>query len=161
MILIGVAISLMTATLVIQSAGMAVLIVWGRAHFARNNLHKMDPFRGTLLMVRITTVMVCLHFVEICLWGGFYRWRCFSSWTSALYFSAANYSTVGCGDVLLPTSWRLLGPIESMAGVLMCGLSASFLFAVVTFLIKQEERYELKNSDRLSNSPRTRLASDD
>jgi hypothetical protein len=62
-----------------------------------------------------------------------------STWESAFYFSATSYSTVGCGDVVLQPVWRLLGPVESVSGVLMCGLSASFLFAVVNRLIESSE----------------------
>jgi len=59
-------------------------------------------------------------------------------WESAFYFSATSYSTVGYGDVVLQPVWRLLGPVESVSGVLMCGLSASFLFAVVARLIERQ-----------------------
>jgi len=33
-----------------------------------------------------------------------------------------------------------LGPVESIVGVLMCGLSASFLFAIVSRLVDRETR---------------------
>ena len=32
---------------------------------------------------------------------------------------------------LLDKQWRLLAPIEGLTGILMCGLSAAFFFAVV------------------------------
>jgi voltage-gated potassium channel len=72
--------------------------------------------------------------------GVFFRRYCFPSWESAFYFSTTTYSTVGYGDLVLPTSWRLLGPIEATTGVLMCGLSAAFLFAIVTRLIENESQ---------------------
>ena len=56
------------------------------------------------------------------------------------YFSAASYATVGYGDVVLPWMWRTLGPVESIIGVLMCGLSASFLFAIVSRLVDRETK---------------------
>src|SRR5258708_28780757 len=65
---------------------------------------------------------------------------CFRSWESGFYFSAASYATVGYGDVVLPWTWRTLGPVESIIGVLICGLSASFLFAVVSRLVDRETR---------------------
>jgi voltage-gated potassium channel len=77
--------------------------------------------------------------VEILLWAGFYRWKCFATWDTAFYFSAANYSTVGAGDLFLQPMWRTMGPVESVTGVLMCGLSASFLFAIVTRLVELED----------------------
>jgi hypothetical protein len=79
--------------------------------------------------------------LEILLWAGFYRWLCFPLWESAFYFSAASYATVGYGDVVLPWMWRSLGPVESLIGVLMCGLSASFLFAIVSRLVDREARF--------------------
>jgi len=91
-----------------------------------------------MLMVRLMTAFIVLHVCEILLWAGFYRWLCFPLWESAFYFSAASYATVGYGDVVLPQMWRTLGPVESIIGVLMCGLSASFLFAIVTRLVERE-----------------------
>jgi voltage-gated potassium channel len=128
---------LVTLTLSLQSGGMAALIVWLRAHFAgaTNNL---GALYSAVLLVRFTSVIVVLHAVQILLWAGFYRWNCFRSWESAFYFSATSYSTVGYGDLVLPRVWRTLGPVESVTGVLMCGLSVSALFAIVTFLVRHE-----------------------
>ncbi|HEX4165908.1 MAG TPA: potassium channel family protein [Bryobacteraceae bacterium] len=131
---------LIALTLSVQSAGMAALIHWGRAHFARG-MHRIGSLRSAALLVRFTTKMIALHLSEILLWAGFYRWNCFPSWESAFYFSATSYSTVGYGDLVLPRMWRTLGPIESVTGVLMCGLSASFLFAIVTRLVQHEEQF--------------------
>jgi hypothetical protein len=36
--------------------------------------------------------------------------------------------------------WRMFGPLESMTGVLMCGISASLLFAIATRLIGPERQ---------------------
>lgn len=132
------AIVLVTLTLGVQSAGMAGLIEWAKSHFAKG-AQALGPWSSVVLVVRFTSLIVCLHILEILLWSAFYRWRCLSNWESAFYFSATSYSTVGYGDVVLPPVWRLLGPVESLSGVLMCGLSASFLFAVVTRLVESRE----------------------
>ena len=129
---------LVTLTLVTQSAGMGALIHWGRAQF-RRELHRLGPLRSAALIVRFMSVMIVFHLLQILLWAGFYRWNCFPSWENAFYFSAASFSTVGYGDLVLPPAWRTLGPVESVAGVLMCGLSASFLFAIVNRLVQREQ----------------------
>jgi voltage-gated potassium channel len=129
---------LILLTLGTQSAGMGALIHWGRAQF-RRELHRLGPLRSAALIVRCMIVMIAFHLLQILLWAGFYRWNCFPSWESAFYFSAASFSTVGCGDLILPPAWRTLGPVESVAGVLMCGLSASFLFAIVNRLVEREQ----------------------
>ena len=134
---------LITLTLWLQSAGVAALITWVRSVLA-GDIREMGALRSAALVVRLAMAVVVLHGLEILLWAGFYRWRCFLSWDSAIYFSASSYSTLGSSDVSLPTSWRTLGPLESVIGVLMCGISASLLFAIVTRLINREERFSPK-----------------
>jgi hypothetical protein len=135
----GAAALLVTLTLLLQSAGMAWLINLAKAHLTRD-MHRLGQFRSTVLMVRFTSMMSNLHLLEILLWAGFYRWNCFPAWESAFYFSATSYSTVGYGDLVLPRMWRILGPLESVTGVLMCALSASLLFAIVARLVERDER---------------------
>jgi hypothetical protein len=133
------AVVLVTLTLSLQCAGMAVVIAWALPRFAPEVL-RLGAIRSAMLVMRLMTAFIGLHLLEILLWAGFYRWLCFRSWESAFYFSAASYATVGYGDVVLPWTWRTLGPLESIIGVLMCGLSASFLFAVVSRLVDREAR---------------------
>jgi voltage-gated potassium channel len=133
------AIVLVTLTLLLQCAGIAALISWGRTSLAPD-VHGLGPIRSAMLMVRFITAFIVLHIFEILLWAGFYRWLCFPFWESAFYFSAASYATVGYGDVVLPQMWRTLGPVESIIGVLMCGLSASLLFAIVSRLLDRETK---------------------
>jgi voltage-gated potassium channel len=125
---------LVTLTVVMQSVGMAFLIQWARAHLSKAS-RLFGPMRSALLVVRFTGLIVCLHLSEILLWSWFYRWNCFGNWESAFYFSATSYSTVGYGDLVLQRTWRVMGPLEGLTGVLMCGLSASLLFAIVTRLV--------------------------
>ena len=99
----------------------------------------MGRWRTSALMVRSTTMVLVLHQLQILLWATFYRWHCLPTWESCFYFSAASYSTVGYGDIVLPRLWRSLGPVESVVGVLMSGVSVSALFAIVTRLISSEK----------------------
>src|SRR5258706_8967635 len=133
------AIILVMLTLLLQCAGLAALIPFARPSLAPDNL-RPGPIRSAVLVMRLMTAFIGLHLLEILLWAGFYRWLCFPFWEAAFYFSTSSYATVGYGDVVLPQTWRTLGPVESVIGVLMCGLSASFLFAIVTRLIEREAR---------------------
>ena len=66
-------------------------------------------------------------------WALFYWWqKCLPDAESSFYFSAVTYTTVGYGDLVLPQEWRLLGAVEGLTGILMCGLSTGLFFAVVS-----------------------------
>ena len=132
---IGAAFFLVTLTLWLHCGGLVALITWVRR--IATDIHKLRPLRSAVLVVRVTTAMIALHGLEVWLWAAAYRWLCFSSWESALYFSASSYATVGYGDVVLPSRWHMLGPLESIMGVLMCGLSVSLLFAIATRLVSR------------------------
>jgi voltage-gated potassium channel len=145
----GASVLLVTLTLSFQSAAMAAFIHWARAHFALA-VGRFGLLHSAVLLVRFTSVIFVSHIFQIALWAGFYRSYCFPSWESAFYFSTTSYSTVGYGDLVLPRMWRLLGPVESVAGVLMCGLSVSLLFAIVILLVQREERFQVGHKERFS-----------
>jgi voltage-gated potassium channel len=133
----GTAIFLVTLTLWLQCAGIAVLIRMARTSI-EHGMARLSALRAGILMIRFSVLVVVLHFLQISFWSVFYRLYCLPSWESSFYFSASSFSTVGYGDVVLPRIWRLLGPVESVTGVLMCGISVSCLFAVATRLIERE-----------------------
>src|SRR3984893_5625534 len=136
------AVLLLILTLCLQCAGVAVLIEWLRSVTAKGA--KFGPIRSAVLVVKSTISIIILHGLVILLWASFYRLQCFPSWGLAFYFSASSYATVGYGDVILPIRWRLLGPLESMAGVLMCGVSVCLLFATITRLMDRDPRHSRK-----------------
>jgi voltage-gated potassium channel len=133
---IAIAVLVLILTLWLQCAGLAVLIGWVRVAVA-GDLHRLGAFRSATVVVQFTTAVIVLHGVLILLWAVCYRWVCLPSWESAFYFSASSYAIVGYGDVVLPSKWRMLGPLESIIGVLMCGISVSILFAAVTRLVSR------------------------
>ena len=135
----GAAVVLVALTLWVQCAGMGVLIYWTKT-FIEQSARKLSVWHSALLMVRFAGAMTVLHLLEILLWSCFYRSKCFPSWETSFYFSTASYTTVGYGDVVLPQSWRPIGPIESLIGILMCGMSVSGLFAILTRILTAEER---------------------
>ena len=134
---IGAAVLLVVLTLCLQCAGVAALISWVRT-VAADDIQKVRMSYSAALVMRATIAIIILQGIVILLWACCYRWLCFRSWNSAFYFSATSYSTVGYGDVVVPLKWRLLGPLESMMGVLMCGISVSLLFALITHLVKKD-----------------------
>jgi voltage-gated potassium channel len=151
---LAVACLLLILTLLLQCAGVAALIERLRRVAARD-ISTLGAIRSGALVVESTIAIIILHGVVILLWASFYRTQCFPTWELSFYFSASSYSTVGYGDVVLPSHWRLLGPLESMTGVLMCGVSVCLLFALITRLIPQSPQSAIKEKPSETQLPLT------
>jgi voltage-gated potassium channel len=148
---LAAAVLLLSLTLCLQCAGVTTLIEWLKRVLTRD-IHKHGPVYAAALVVKSTVAIIILHGLVILLWASFYRMRCFPSWELAFYFSATSYSTVGYGDVILPSNWRLLGPLQGVTGVLMCGISVSVLFALVTRLLDRDIQSSRTNSTEQSHA---------
>ena len=148
---LAAAVLLLSLTLCLQCAGVTTLIEWLK-RVLTSDIHKHGPVYAATLVVKSTVAIIILHGLVILLWASFYRMRCFPSWELAFYFSATSYSTVGYGDVILPSNWRLLGPLQGVTGVLMCGISVSVLFALVTRLLDRDIQSSRTNSTEQSHA---------
>jgi hypothetical protein len=144
----GAAILLVLITLLLQCGCAASLIIWIRS--IPREINEVRVFRCAALVMQTTVAVIALHGIVILLWASCYRWLCLPSWESAFYFSASSYATVGYGDVVLPWKWRLLGPLESMVGMLMSGVSIGLLFAAVTHLVDREPRQSRVSSQSVT-----------
>ena len=117
---------LMAACVAIHATGVALVM---RFRDRLPATSRMWPW--TWLLIRLAGWIIFLHLVEITLWAVFYAWRgAMPDLPSALYFSAVTYTTTGYGDMVLPQEWRVLGGVEALTGILMCGLSSGVFFAV-------------------------------
>ena len=123
---------LLAITVAIHAVGMMVLLRW----VARAHTQVVTRFWAmTWLLIRLAWSLIVVHLVEIAIWALFFwRERCLPDLESAFYFAGVTYTTVGYGDLVLPKEWRMLGPVEGLTGILMCGLSTGFFFAVVSRL---------------------------
>ena len=93
----------------------------------------------TWRFVRVAWWMVAMHLIEVTLWALFYVWQgALPDMASALYFSAVTYTTTGYGDLVLPMNWRMVGAVEALTGILMCGWSTGFFFAAVSRMVQTE-----------------------
>jgi hypothetical protein len=81
---------------------------------------------------RLVSGLLLLHLLEMSVWAAaFTVLAVLPDFETSLYFSLTSYTTVGYGDIVPPAEWRLVGPIEAAVGVLMLGLSTSFIIATL------------------------------
>ena len=126
-------VGLMALCVTIHAAGLAAAI----KRLRRTAERAKGFWQGTWLFTLVAAWIVLLHLGEISVFGLFYAWRgAMPDLTSALYFSAVTYTTTGYGDLVLPQDWRLVGGIEALTGILMCGWSTGFFYAIVSRLYR-------------------------
>jgi hypothetical protein len=90
-----------------------------------------------LLIVML--VMMLGTFLQIALWGVlFVVLGEFDELYEAIYHSAVNFASLGCGDVVVSDPCKLLGPLEAVCGVLMLGMTAAALMAILRQMIKTQ-----------------------
>src|SRR5262245_22116123 len=142
----------MVARLLIACALMAICVII-HAGGMTAALENLRPFvagaarsfwREAWLFIMVAIWIVMLHLFEVSVWALVYFWKgAIDEVQTAFYFSAVTYTTTGYGDVLLPHDWRLAGGVEALTGILMCGWSTAFFFAIVSNL--HEQRSRVKN----------------
>jgi hypothetical protein len=132
-----VACALVAITVAIHSAGLASLLRTLRESHAGS---AMSTWSMTWLLIRTTWTMLLIHSIEIAVWALFFLGAGLENAESAFYFSGVTYATIGYGDVVLQKPWRMLAPIEGLTGILMCGLSTGFFFAVLLQMLGSQGR---------------------
>jgi len=125
-----VALTLLAACVIVQSAGMLMLIHWLAG--VRQVLESPNVFRRVGLLLRVFVWVVFLHLIQVVLWAFvFLRAGELPNPETAVYFSLVTYTTIGFGDVVLGPGWRVLAGIEGLTGIVLVGWSTAFVFAIV------------------------------
>ena len=110
---------------------MTGLIVVVTRHIAvrTDDLHVF--MRLTALQFITLVVLALAHVIEISVWAGFYTWAgVVIRNASPFEFAFENYTALGYGDALGDDGWRLIGPITSLNGLLLIGISVAIIFEV-------------------------------
>jgi hypothetical protein len=130
---------MMVLCLIAQTASL----FWCVRYYVRQaigNTGRPGFLAGIRPLVICTIVMMLGNLVEIALWGWLFLWLGeFPRAYEAMYHSAVNFSSLGYGDIVMSPERRLLGPLEAVNGVLMLGMTAAALMAIVQHMIKSQQ----------------------
>ena len=127
---LAIALALMALCVTIHAMGLSAAFHWLEARLTRAT---REFWPCTWVLIRVAAWAVLLHLSQIVIWGLFYAWEeAMPDFSTATYFSAVTYTTTGYGDLVLPQDWRLVGGVEALTGILMCGLSTGMFFVVFT-----------------------------
>ena len=137
---------LLSLCVVIHSFGLVLLAHWLFNHPLRLN-PQFSIRRYSSLLTSVFAVITLFHLLETVVWASlYYWWGHFGDFETSWYFSLGSYTTIGYGDVVLPPRWRMLGGLEGINGVLVCGLSTAFLFAIIN------EMFEIRGQQQTTHS---------
>jgi hypothetical protein len=114
---------------------------WCVLYYVRHPAPRSDALSGLLPRVSpilmAVTILLCGAILQISVWAVlFLALGEFDEAYEATYHSAVNFSSLGYGDIVMSKSWKLLGPLEALCGVLMLGMTAAALMAILQHMIK-------------------------
>jgi hypothetical protein len=129
--------ALMAFCVVVHATGVTWMTHW----FRRQSQPSPQSWLWILVFVRVASWIVVLHLIEVGAFAMLYTLQdALPDLQSALYFSAVTYTTTGYGDLVLPSEWRLVGSVEALTGILMCGWSTAFFLALVSRMFEATSR---------------------
>ena len=111
---------------------MTGLIVVVTRHVAgkTDDLHVF--MRLVALQLVTVVVLAVAHVIEIGVWAGFYTLADLKIQGATRFeFAFENYTALGYGDAVAVDGWRLIGPITSLNGLLLVGVSVAIIFEIM------------------------------
>ena len=156
-VLIGVALT--AATVMFHGLGTVLWIRFMRSRYGRGHGNaaghersstesgNTNPTPSSMKIIWIlcytTVILAVLHVAEVALWATAYMSISGieqpAGVEEAFYFSMVTFTSLGYGDVVISSPWRILSGIEAMAGMLVFGWSSALLLAALTRMLKIAE----------------------
>lgn len=139
-VLIGSA--LMIITTFIHAGGMALGFRWFAIVYTERS--GMPPiFFRALVVGAFVVVMFVTTLVEASVWALTYSMLyAVSDFEKALYFSTVTYTTLGYGDVVLDSQWRLLSSFQAANGIIMFGWTTALIVVVIYRVSRSLRQFE-------------------
>lgn len=148
MILLGISIVLLCAF--IQSSTIAAMRALLQKVFVEIP-SAVTHVRPHILEILVFSGVLTILFLGIL--AQVFVWACVfvltgevAEFSRAFYFSLVNFTTLGYGDIVLSPARAVLGPMEASNGILMLGLSTSFLYSVGEKLRSEQTKARQKRS---------------
>jgi hypothetical protein len=134
---LSIGLPVMLLCLAIQTALTGVSVQYALRRISADTL-RLQTLGSIRLLMGVMLILMLGNLLQIALWGALFLWVGeFTAFSEAVYHSAVNYASLGYGDIVMSQNWKLLGPLEAVNGVLMCGMTAGVLMGILQAQIKQ------------------------
>lgn len=139
--------------MMILNLGIQVVAITLILRFFQRRLDRQHSPGFAVDIATLSTVMAGLiigHGFMFATWALLFQWLGeFEDFATAFYHSTVNFTSLGYGDIVMSEEHRLLGALEAANGVLMFGLTAGSILAVMNLLFQRVDRFKpLKESMR-------------
>lgn len=95
------------------------------------DLRRKFMFRFAIAMNAAVFLIVVLHGLEAVTWAlAYLLLNAIPDAKSAMLYSLGAMTSFGAGTISLPAHWQMMGVLQSLAGLLLFGLSTAFMFAM-------------------------------
>lgn len=106
--------------------------------------NKEDITNNKILKILISSFLffTVIHAFQTQVWAFCYYFTPetsgqFSSLTEAVYFSMITFTTVGYGDVVLNSNWRILSGLEAINGIMLIGWTTAMMYSLIQNIYKK------------------------
>jgi len=128
---------MVVVTVLIHGAGITALALGLRVELEADEENHHFSLKRAVVILIVVLALFTLHGIEIWLYAAlFLLIGAIPTLEAAVYFSTITYASIGFGDAEMARSWRLVGAIEGINGVLLLGWSTAFFVTVVARLRK-------------------------
>ena len=129
--------AMVVTTILIHGAGITALARGMRMETDVAEAEHHFSLKRAAAILAIVLALFTLHGIEIWLYAAVYlAIGAVQNLEAAVYYSTITYASIGFGDAEMARSWRLVGAIEGINGVLLLGWSTAFFVTVVARLPK-------------------------
>jgi hypothetical protein len=128
--------SLIALTMAIHATAVVMMAFVGVRFRAQLETRGFSMWNLIAILICTFVVMglllAVLHGIESGIWAAAYLWLgALDSPTDALLFSVDSMSTRGASGLKLHQHWQIMGSLEAVNGMLLFGVSAAYIFAVM------------------------------
>jgi len=128
--------SLIVLTIAIHAAAVVMMAFVGVRIRVQLETRRINFWNLIAIMIcfisAIGLLLALLHGIECGIWAAAYLWLgALELPADALLFSLDSMSTRGASGLMLHRPWQIMGALEAVDGMLLFGVSAAYIFAVM------------------------------
>ncbi len=128
---IGLGLCMILICMVIHSVGMYQVMHRFETRMARL-VHENRELKRQIYFLYLVTLILLTHLTEIFTLALILHWmHVLPDFRTDFYLAGETYTSLGNGDVLLPTGWRQLAMFITMSGLLTFGWTTGVLASIV------------------------------